>query len=86
MCWIARVVESVEKTVEELRQSRHQPHVLHGRARGALAGIVEARDEERLRMLVAGEDIKLVLFGRGCVCVRLLVKYILGLRASAVGH
>src|ERR1700675_1907625 len=42
-----------------LGKTQHQPHVLHRRARGALAEIVEARDENRLTMFVAGKDVQL---------------------------
>jgi hypothetical protein len=38
---------------------QHQPHVLHRRARRALAEIVEPRDQHRLAVLVAGEDVEL---------------------------
>src|SRR3954447_5553513 len=46
-----------------LRHSQHQPHVLDGRARCALAEIVESRDQNGLAVLLAGEDIELELIG-----------------------
>src|SRR5947209_7807706 len=50
------------KSGERLRwlpYSQHEPHVLHGRARGALAEVVEPRDQNGLAMLRAGEHIEL---------------------------
>src|SRR5436190_20628533 len=44
-------------------KTQHQPHVLHGRARRALAQIVEPRDQHRLAMFLAGKDIELELVG-----------------------
>ena len=38
-------------------QAQHQPHVLYRRTRGAFAKIVEASDQNRLTVFVAGKDI-----------------------------
>src|SRR5436309_14113008 len=41
-----------------LFQPQHQPHVLHGCARRALAEIVEARDQHRLMVPVTAEHVE----------------------------
>src|SRR4029077_20166968 len=57
-CNVARLATWLVRGALFVSQVQHQPHVLHGCSRGALAEIVEAGEENRLAVLLAGKDVE----------------------------